>query len=208
MIKEKFSHIIKFYLLGGEPFLNPEINKYICEIRELLPDSELYIVTNGLLIEKLPKETLECIKDNHVWISISEYKPTSKKIHTICDILNKYKILFEIRRAKDRQKFCLPLSLSEESKYPRTCISSICVTIWNGKISRCPQLMYISYFNTYFNTHLPESGVMELKNCATGDDLLAILKEDVPLCRHCVKNEIEWEICGRTPKLEDFAVND
>lgn len=208
MLKDKFTHIIKFYILGGEPFLNPEINKYICEIHKLLPNSELYIVTNGLLIENLSKETLECIKDNRVWISISEYEPTQKKIDTICNILDEYKILYELRKAKDKQKFCLPLSISEHSKYPHTCISDICVTIWNGKISRCPQLMYISYFNTYFKTNLPETGVMSLNNCPEGDALLSILKEEVPLCKHCVKNDIEWEICGKNPKLEDFAVLD
>lgn len=207
-LKEKLSHIVKFFILGGEPFLNPEIDDYIRGIRKILPNTQLYIVTNGLLIERLSEETLQCIKDYQVWISVSEYQPIHERIDNICSVLNKYKILYEIREASQKENFNLPLSLSEHSKYPQTCISNGCVTIWNGKIARCPQLMYISHFNKYFNTSLPEEGVMELKNCVSGEDLLHILKEEVPLCRHCIRNEIGWDICGKKAKLEDFAVFD
>lgn len=48
------------------------------------------------------------------------------------------------------------------------CISNGCVTIWDGKIARCLQLMYILYFNNYFNTSLPDEGVMKLEDCVSG----------------------------------------
>lgn len=207
-LKEKLPCIMKFYILGGEPFLNPEINGYIHGIRELLPHTRLYIVTNGLLIEHLSEDILQCIKDNQVWLNISEYHPTHKKIDRICQILNKYKILYEIRKASFKEKFCLPLSLSESSKYPRTCISNGCVIICDGKIARCPQLIYISHFNRYFGTNLPEEGVMELASCPEGEELLAALRKEVPLCKHCVQNEIPWSVCGKKVGLEDFAVQD
>ncbi len=207
-LKEKISCIMRFYILGGEPFLNPEINDYICGIRRILPYTQLYIVTNGLLIDHLSDETLQCIKENQVWISISEYQPTRKKIDKICQILDEYKILYEIREASLKEKFCLPLSLSKNSIHPKTCISNGCVIIGDGKIARCPQLMYISYFNNHFNTNLPEDGIMELEFCPTGDRLLRVLKEEVPLCRHCVQNEIPWSVCKKEVKLEDFAVKD
>ncbi len=207
-LKEKITTVLKFYILGGEPFLNPEINDYICNIRSVFPYTQLYIVTNGLLIENLPKEVLQCVKDNQVCISISEYKPTRKKIGKIRLILDEFQILYEIRGFSQKEKFYLPLTINEQSKYPKTCISNKCVTIWNGKIARCPQLMYISHFNTYFNTNLPEDGVMDLDNCAEGQKLLHNLQKEVPLCNYCIENEIEWSTCGKTAKLEDFAVMD
>lgn len=207
-LKQKVSYIMKFYILGGEPFLNPEINDYIRGIRKVLPDTQLYIVTNGLLIDHLSKEILECIKDNQVWVSISEYQPTHKKIDTICRILNEYNILYEIRKASVKENFCLPLSLNENSKYPRTCISNGCVIICDGKIARCPQLIYISYFNKYFGTNLPEKGIMDLESCPKGEELLAVLRKEILLCKHCVENEIPWSTCGTKPRLEDFAVSD
>lgn len=207
-INEKIPYIMKFYILGGEPFLNPEIDKYICGIRDIMPYSQLYIVTNGLLIEKLSDEILQCIKDNQIWISISEYQPTHKKINNICQILNKYKILYELRELPNKNNFYMLLSLSENSKYPKKCLSGTCINIWNGKIARCPQLMYISYFNSYFNTNLPEEGVMSLEDCVSGKELIDILNKEVPLCKHCIQHEIEWNTCGTNVKLEDFVVFD
>lgn len=207
-LSEKISHIVRFYILGGEPLLNPEISNYIRGIRKILPETQLYIVTNGLLIESLTEDTLQCIKENRIWMSISEYRPTHNRMDNIRKILDQYKIFYEIREALGKEIFNLPFSLSTHSKYPKSCISNGCITIWNGKIARCPQLMYISSFNSYFGTSLPEEGVLELNHCPSGEELLKILKQDVPLCAHCIQNKIEWSVCGKNAKLEDFAVND
>lgn len=204
-LKSKLSHIIRFFILGGEPFLNPEIKEYICGIRRILPDTQLTIVTNGLLIERLDETVLTCIKDNDVLVSVSEYPPTHDRICSIRQILEENRILYEIRAASGREKFNMPFSLSDHSKYSRTCISNGCVTIWNGKISRCPQLMYVPYFNSYFQTKLPEEGVMSLDESPEGEELFRALKEEVPLCRHCVEKPIAWGICGKNAQLEDFA---
>ena len=61
LLKSKFAHIVKFYLLGGEPFVNPDIDIYITEIRKILPDTMIQIVTNGLLIPKLSESTFSSI---------------------------------------------------------------------------------------------------------------------------------------------------
>lgn len=205
-LKEKFSHIVKFYILGGEPLLNPELKRYIEEIRDILPNTEMYIVTNGLLIPQMKENILECIKRNHIIVTISEYEPTHKILDKILDRLNEINIIYEIRSIAQKATFNLPFSLSEKSIYPNTCISDGCVTIWNGKIARCPQLMYLPYFNQYFATHLPEIGIIDLKEDCRGEELLKRLDEKVPLCRYCIQKEIRWSICGKNAKLEDFVV--
>jgi organic radical activating enzyme len=39
-------------IIGGEPLMNPHLKQYIQGIRELLPDAQIRIVTNGLLLGK------------------------------------------------------------------------------------------------------------------------------------------------------------
>ncbi len=207
ILKEKFSYIIEFYILGGEPFLNPMVADYIKGIREVLPYSMIYIVTNGILIPSINDEILKCIKENNICVSISEYYPTHKLIDKICERLDKFDILYEVRNDKSRTKFNIPLSLNEQSVYPRLCISKGCVTIWNGKIAKCPTLMYIQRFNEYFHVNLPDEGIMELSECSSGKKLLEILHKEVPLCKHCVCNETEWSVCKREIKIEDFATD-
>ena len=204
-LKEKFDHIIRFYILGGEPFLNPEIGEYAKEIRRILPNTELYIVTNGLLIPQADAQVLEMIRNAKVRVSISEYKPTHEIINDISNRLEEFQILYEIRAYDSKQKFNLPLSLKEhEEPY---CISNGCITIWNGKIARCPSLMYIHYFNDYFHTQYPEEGILDLNDAPVKAELLQFLKQEVKLCKYCGKSEIEWSVCGKKATLCDFVAD-
>lgn len=203
LLKGKFDNILKFYILGGEPFLNPDVDKYVQVIREILPNTDIRIVTNGLLIPKLSQDILKVIKDTDVIIEISEYEPTHRMIAEIKEILNKAEITYIIREFDSKQKFNLPLSLKKnEDVY---CISNGCITIWNGKIARCPQLMYMEYFNNYFNTSFPIDCVLEIETCPKGEELKAYLNKEVPLCKYCKKNEVDWTVCGKNPKLSDFV---
>lgn len=56
-IHKKIPCIARFGILGGEPFLNPSIGDYALKIREILPNTDIYIVTNGLLLTKQDDET-------------------------------------------------------------------------------------------------------------------------------------------------------
>lgn len=68
--------------------------------------------------------------------------------------------------------------------------------------------MYVPYFNSYFKTRLPEEGVMELEHCLSGVELLQVLNQEIPLCKHCIQKEIKWSVCGKSAKLEDFSALD
>lgn len=68
--------------------------------------------------------------------------------------------------------------------------------------------MYIEKFNEVFGTHLPSEGIYNLEECPEGEKLVKLLDRKVPLCAHCVLNEAEWAVCGKNPRLEDFAALD
>lgn len=204
-LKEKMPYVLYFSILGGEPFLNPDICLYITEIRKLYPDAVIDIVTNGLLIPGLSDYVLKCILDHQVQISISEYEPTHKMIERIEEKLQQFGISYHIRPYEVKKKFIKPLSLKTDSMYPQKCLSNGCVNIWNGKIARCPTLMYIEEFNKKFDQNLPNEGILQLEDCPAGFELLEILQKEVPLCKHCVCCEIDWESCKKEPVVTDFA---
>lgn len=208
LLKKKTKSIVRFYILGGEPLLNPNWDEYCCKIRELLPYTEIVLVTNGLLITKVPEDKWEIIKKLNIRISISEYEPTHKMIHEIRDVLELNEAVYDIRPFDNKTMFNKPLSLSSESKNKRLCISDGCINIWNGKIAKCPTLMYIDKFNDNYGTSLPNSGIMDLKTCLENDELIDKLTKPVELCKHCVENSIIWETCGKTPDISAFAIKD
>ena len=100
----------------------------------------------------------------------------------------------------------MPLSIELKNQYRRRCLSDGCLTIWNGKIARCPTLMYIGAFNKYFNVKLPDEGILTLDTGMSGAEILEHMKKAVPLCAHCIDNMVEWGVCGKNPSIKDFAV--
>ncbi len=196
-------------LMGGEPFLNLDIESYITEIRNILPNSELQIVTNGLLMPSLEDRTLQCIADNRLTVIISEYLPTHNIIEKVVHRLNTFEIDYTIRPFDKKCRFYKTLSLSCNSRYPHKCISSGCVNIWRGKIACCPTLMYIEKFNRQFNEKLPSTGIYEIKKIKErGREFVKNLYKDVPLCNHCVDAMIDWQPCSRELSINDFAWSD
>ena len=206
-IASKIDYIHNFYIMGGEPLLNPELDRYVVDIRKLLPNTRLYVVTNGLLVPKMNPELLYAIKQNRVILSISEYLPTKKIKTSINDVLNEYNIWYEYRPYDEKKMFGIPLSLSRKSKHAHKCLSDGCINIWNGMISRCPTVMYIHKLNEAFGTNLPQDGVYSLKDLS-GKEIEDLVKMKIPLCNHCVDYRIPWGKCGRKVTVEDFTVTD
>lgn len=198
-LREKIPHVVQFHILGGEPFLNPELCSY-SEIKKIYPHTQLAVVTNGLLLLKTPGEVLERLRDENICIVISKYKPTSACMDKIQQILDRYNLTYSIRENKG--KFNIPLSFAKGEKY---CISNGCVNIWNGKIARCPTLMYITEFNRYFNTSFPEEGILSLEDSISGKELVDFLEKDVPLCSYCGHHEVDWNICGKNITVDKFV---
>ena len=206
-IAGKIDYIHNFYIMGGEPLLNPELDRYVVNIRKLFPHTRLYVVTNGLLIPKMKSELLYTIKENRVILSVSEYMPTKKIKSSINNILNKYGIMYEYRPYDEKKMFGMQLSLSSKSQHPHKCLSVGCVNIWNGMIARCPTVMYLHKFNEAFGTKLPQEGIYSLKELS-GQEITELEKTGIPLCNHCVDYKIPWETCGRKVTAADFAVTD
>lgn len=205
-IKALFDDVFRIDILGGEPLLNPEVGKYVSELRKELPKTFIQIYTNGLLIPGLKDEVLKEIFDNNISVSISEYRPTHKIIDKIISRLDDFEIRYHIAEYDDKQVFNVPISLSSDSKYPRMCISDGCITVSDGRIARCPTLMYVERFNEYFKKDLPTEGIYAINEYKSGEKLLEDMKKEVPLCRHCIKCDMEWSTCKKEKKIEDFAV--
>lgn len=205
LLKEHVSHVVKLYLLGGEPFLNNDIETYICKAREFFPNTILSIVTNGLLIPQIANSVLTTIRENDVCVIISEYEPTKRFIDEIKAKLNANHVKYEIRTNEGKKIFNKPLTLKSDSKLTKRCISNGCINIYNGNISRCPNLMYIDQFNKVFETDLPNEGIYPLNGTYSGKDLKFMMRQEVPLCQYCVENPIEWGCCGSKPRLLDFV---
>lgn len=204
LFHRKIKSVAKFFVLGGEPFLNDDVAMYTSKVKELFPNASVTIVTNGLLIPKLPENLLRYLGQENIGVSISVYEPTYCILNQIEDTLKKYNIMYHTRNS--RNVFNIPLSQKVvDTPY---CISEGCVTIGKGKIACCPTLMYIEDLNEKYGLDFPTEGRIDLQSNVTGLELKRLLKQSVPLCHHCTKNEIKWKTCGKEVLLEHFVTLD
>lgn len=199
---KKMPSLMRFRILGGEPLMNDEITKFIDKALSVWQDAEVSVCTNGLLIPSLPEDVLLHFAKTNVNIIVTEYRPTLKIEDKIRATLDKYNIRHDFWLRNDT--FVIPLEASPSDDW--CCISNRCVAVADGKISRCPTLMYVPYLNEKFGLTFPQEGVYDLENTdMTAGQLKTAMTEEVPLCRYCRDYREDWHTCGSQPQVTDFV---
>lgn len=202
-----FSQIHTFFLLGGEPLLNPELGEYIKIYRKFFPYSQLVIVTNGLLLLTLKQELLSIIKENHVHISISEYACLDHE--KITSFVNKHGLSAELRIGKNNfSKYLNTKGDSNPNEIFYQCIRHNCTFLGQGKIAACCQPLLIHYFNKYFDEHLSADSFINLyEENLDGWELLKRLITPMACCQYCTYDEaFDWALSRPPFSKDDWCV--
>ena len=75
LLKNKIGDKLQWLrLLGGEPLLHPNISECLKEIRNLFQNTEISIVTNGLLLGKMNQNFYNICLESKIKIRITDYK--------------------------------------------------------------------------------------------------------------------------------------
>lgn len=152
--------ILDFGILGGEPLVNPEVDKWIVGLRELMPEAQIRFTTNGINLHKKfhlikllhdigncvikigvhvddPKleETINRIYKSYAWEPVIEYGISR---HTTGD-----RVRFYVKRP---DTFWKTYRGSYENMMPhdsdpveafKQCCQQTCPLLYNGKIYKC-----------------------------------------------------------------------
>lgn len=211
-LSQRFRNIKTFRLMGGEPFANPDLGKYIYRVREIFPYTDIQVVTNGLLLPKISRYTIDAIKESGAWIDITQYPPTSRKIEEILEFVDANQLKIDIHEKITR--FCSQLTQGkpeDEEKIFHNCISRTCYFLREGRIYCCP-LVALGYENRDF-LGLNVSKEMMFNNSfdlttgkENGWDILKKILYPNEFCKYCTKAEWHnWEISGEI-RREDWFV--
>ncbi len=191
--------VFSYVILGGEPFLAKDIGKIIEMIGKKYRDKigSLKIITNGTVV---PDDyTMQQLKDNQVWISISDYTsqvPYEKKINEFISKLNEYGIYYTVNKSLRWNEFgfpSAPLSIpeSEAAKHMISCSPVFhgvnegkyyyCHVAWSAEKSGLFQLSDDDYIDlTKVDPHKPED-----RRRIVLHSLGMMDKGYVSLCRYC-----------------------
>ncbi len=163
---ENTDMIIKFGLIGGEPFVYPELSKVLTHV--LNSDKIMYIslTTNGTVIPN--NDLLKLMENPKVIVELSDYGLKTQKIDEMMRILSEHKIKCVPDkvsmwvspggtefRGKDKAQLAKEYQNCYSSKY--------CHTVLNGKVFLCARgahlydLGFMKSDHDYFDIRTPRS---------------------------------------------------
>lgn len=204
------ANVFCFNLLGGETLLNDRINEYIEFARKVLPYSEIWIITNGLLVPYQKEAFFKCCLENDVGISVSEYNPTSRMIDKIEDVLIKYGVRYTIRDNKG--DFGKNLDLEGQADIDiavKTCRQHDCHFFRAGKLYKCPFEALSNKFFEHFGLDIRIDGGTDIYDEVLDWKKFVKKLENDPIegCKYCGKEvRFEWQV-SHSPKMEEWTIN-
>jgi MoaA/NifB/PqqE/SkfB family radical SAM enzyme len=207
-IAELFSNILDFRLLGGEPFLNPDLPQFTELSRKTFPNADIRVTTNALLLFKQDEGIWENFRQNRIGIHISEYPPNQALLPKIKELLEAKKIPYQI---VGHTKFTKRLTLSDNNpiyENIQKCDITNCATLRNGKIYKCAVSAWTPRINAFCN-HFYDNSKSQIDiygEGITGIDILKKLAEPIDFCKYCKfpASITEWTNKGK-PCLEDWV---
>ena len=213
-MKELFWGIGKIRLMGGEPFLNPRVADHAEKCREIFPDSDLRIVSNGLLIPSVDEGVLRRLRDCGCSVDVSNYPPTAKK---------RKEIEKAAARAGLSVAFGIPMKFfvrtireaptDDPAPAFRNCLFTHCHMMNGGKLAPCSYAYCISRFNRFYGTDYPENDLFELSDPAPdGWEIIKAFSRPHEFCRYCGRGAIPYRWKGHVSlaeaKKEDWLIRD
>jgi MoaA/NifB/PqqE/SkfB family radical SAM enzyme len=206
-IKELTDDISTIALLGGEPLLNHQIEKFADITRKYFPHCQLQITTNGILLVKQPESFWINCNKNNVNIMISQY-PIKLNAKEIFKLAKRYNVNIKYLPRGDFFKIKLDLHGSQEvDKSFRKCLlANYCIELSHGRIYTCCIAAHINDFNLYFNKNIAitDKDYIDIYKTHNIDDILSFLAKPIPFCRYCDWNKIENNI-GWSPSKKEIS---
>lgn len=197
-LKNFFSHIKKFRIIGGEPLLNPELDKYIRLIRNVYPYTDIRLISNGILVTKMSDQLIQTIIDNDVTFIVTQYISLKHSIDEINRFLSKTGIRYIVTEAVlEFQKIYNALGDSDiDENFYRCHWKGSCATMYGTKIATCYVPFVIHYLSDKFNLAIEETGKIDLmEEGLTAQEIIKRMHTPFDMCRYCAPkgNWTEWE---------------
>jgi MoaA/NifB/PqqE/SkfB family radical SAM enzyme len=191
-----------FYVTGGEPLLHPQITEIFSAARKYFPETEIYFMTNGLLLLKMSNDFWENLSKNRIMINLSRY-PIPINTDKIQEKAKSYNVTFDYVGGSDvpvKSMWKYPLDINGGQPLKRSydiCTQiNRCVTMKDGLIYPCNTIAGIEHFNKYFNKNLKVTAgdVLELHKARDINEVYEFLYTPKPFCKYCNRQGVEFGI--------------
>lgn len=208
-LKKYIKHINMIRLLGGEPLLEPNLDKYFDFIRELYPNSEICMVTNGILLLKLPKHIEDSIIKNNITIHVTVYPPMFAQEKRIKRIIKEIGVKSVVTRCEMFYK-SFDLSSDDNIKQKKEYCIQGCISLRNGRLYPCATSACFDIFDNEFDTKKTYyKGIDLYSEGLTAESIKKELDRANITCKYCnFKKLYLWEQQGSEIEVGDWVINE
>ena len=182
----------RFSLMGGEPLLNKNCKEYFYILRSFFKNSSIWLVTNGILLNKQNNEFWESCRINNIEIRPTKYHININwnEIKKICDeygIILKFFNGDNVERKMDKTILNLDATSNTFINFINCYLANHCVTLKKGKLFTCGLPSNIEHFNKFFKTKLEvtEFDYLDIYQVNNYEEILQFLSKPTPFCRYC-----------------------
>jgi hypothetical protein len=194
-----FGRVTVLRLMGGEPLLHPQLNRFVIAARSCLPSTSIAIVTNGMLLCSQPDSFWELLASTRVRLEITDY-PIDLKKDRIESRASEAGVVIDsgepIRRftkvPMDPNGTRLP-----DEMYRLCEAASHCPFLQDGSVYSCARIAMSGILAERFGVDLPIGAEdrFVLDEARDGYDVLRFLAAAAPWCRFCERDatvDFDW----------------
>jgi hypothetical protein len=190
--------------MGGEPLLHKDINSFIKIINKYLPKTEIQLLTNGILINKMDNTFWNTCKKYKVQINVTPYPINLDYYKVFNTILNNKIDLFIYDNGELDNKqfdifdFDLNKKQNKRTNFKKCGMAKNCANLKNGKIYICPIINNIDRYNKHYNKNLEvlKDDYLDIYNIKDSKEIYEFLSKPASFCKYCnlkEKKKVKWE---------------
>lgn len=184
-------------ILGGEPLLHPEIIKIIEMVRHYFQYGNIYLVTNGVLLNRMDESFWQQCKQSNIVIAPTQY-PIKINYDEIEDKVLAYGVKYKSFGHAAEGWYHTVISDSgdknEIQQFLHCSNANNCTVLEHGKLYPCPKAAKVRHFNKVFGNRFQQS-VHDYNKAESLKEIMEFLSKPIPFCRYCdtfASEKIEW----------------
>lgn len=184
--------IERFCLFGGEPLLHPQLGEFCKIARKYLPNSDIFILSNGITILEIIPSLVDILKENNIRMKFTQYPLKNVHYDEIENRLNSLGINCRIRKEKNgadktlRHHVLSHERVKHQSNDDCIMLNVGSVQLRNGRLYLCPIQAYIDiYNNKYHENYLADQFIDIYSDDVTDKDILDFCGKHNDFCDFC-----------------------
>ena len=184
-LSELSQNIGQIALMGGEPFLNPRLIEFLRITREYLPNTRIFVLSNGILIPAQKDEFWEEASRLNIEFEYTKYD-LKIDYSRFDEISRKFNIKLKAYGPVLKTSHKIPLDLNGGQNpilnFIKCFHANQCITLKDGRMYTCTVAPNVDIFNKYFNKNVPltQHDSIDIYDVKSMDEILKFLAQPIP----------------------------